>query len=131
MNASQSSSRPLPDDGGGGGGGVGQQQHQQQGSSDGNTGNNGTFGEGGSHKERRASIQAIMRDPALTPQQRRRSIQSIMDGRRRSSSCMIVSDCSAPTPLGLGGSATRFSSSPVNGNATITSTSGLSMHDAA
>ena len=36
-------------------------------------------------RERRASIQAIMRDPNLTPQERRKSIQSLMDGRRRSS----------------------------------------------
>lgn len=36
-------------------------------------------------KERRASIQAIMKDPNLTPQERRKSIQYLMDGRRRSS----------------------------------------------
>jgi len=36
-------------------------------------------------KERRASIQAIMKDQALTPSERRRSIQQLMDGRRRSS----------------------------------------------
>ncbi|KAL7522024.1 hypothetical protein ACHAWX_006719 [Stephanocyclus meneghinianus] len=36
-------------------------------------------------RERRASIQAIMRDTNLTPQERRKSIQSLMDGRRRSS----------------------------------------------
>jgi len=36
-------------------------------------------------KERRASIQAIMKDPNLTPHERRRSVQSLMDGRRRSS----------------------------------------------
>mmetsp|Transcript_15909 Transcript_15909/g.33171 ORF Transcript_15909/g.33171 Transcript_15909/m.33171 type:complete len:612 (+) Transcript_15909:45-1880(+) len=36
-------------------------------------------------KERRASIQAIMRDPNLTPQERRKSIQYLMNGRRRSS----------------------------------------------
>ena len=36
-------------------------------------------------KERRASIQAIMKDPNLTAQERRKSIQSLMDGRRRSS----------------------------------------------
>lgn len=36
-------------------------------------------------KERRASIKAIMADPGLTPHERRRSIQSLMDGRRRSS----------------------------------------------
>ncbi|KAL9179757.1 hypothetical protein ACHAXT_007727 [Thalassiosira profunda] len=36
-------------------------------------------------KERRASIQAIMRDPTLTPVERRGSIQRLMDGRRRSS----------------------------------------------
>lgn len=36
-------------------------------------------------RERRASIQAIMRDPSLTPVERRKSIQSLMDGRRRSS----------------------------------------------
>ena len=37
-------------------------------------------------KGRRASIQAIMKDPDLTPQERRKSIQNLMDGRRRSSS---------------------------------------------
>ncbi len=36
-------------------------------------------------QDRRASIQAIMRDPNLTEQERRKSIQSLMDGRRRSS----------------------------------------------
>lgn len=36
-------------------------------------------------KHRRSSIQAIMKDPSLTPQERRKSIHSLMDGRRRSS----------------------------------------------
>lgn len=36
-------------------------------------------------KERRASIQAIMKDPSLTPHERRKSIQYLMDGRRSSS----------------------------------------------
>jgi hypothetical protein len=36
-------------------------------------------------RERRASIQEIMQDPELTPLERRRSIQALMDGRRRSS----------------------------------------------
>eukprot|EP00543_Licmophora_paradoxa_P000768 CAMPEP_0202453870 /NCGR_PEP_ID=MMETSP1360-20130828/11744_1 /ASSEMBLY_ACC=CAM_ASM_000848 /TAXON_ID=515479 /ORGANISM="Licmophora paradoxa, Strain CCMP2313" /LENGTH=563 /DNA_ID=CAMNT_0049073063 /DNA_START=341 /DNA_END=2032 /DNA_ORIENTATION=- len=36
-------------------------------------------------RERRASIKSIMNDDALTPLERRRSIQSLMDGRRRSS----------------------------------------------
>ena len=36
-------------------------------------------------KERRASIQAIMKDPNLTAHERRKSIQSLMNGRRRSS----------------------------------------------
>jgi len=36
-------------------------------------------------QDRRASIQAIMKDPNLTAQERRKSIQSLMDGRRRSS----------------------------------------------
>ncbi len=36
-------------------------------------------------KERRFSIQAIMKDPNLSPLERRKSIQSLMDGRRRSS----------------------------------------------
>jgi CHY zinc finger len=36
-------------------------------------------------RERRASIKEIMQDPDLTPLERRRSIQSLMDGRRRSS----------------------------------------------
>lgn len=36
-------------------------------------------------KERRASIQAIMKDRTLTPVERRKSIQQLMDGRRRSS----------------------------------------------
>ena len=39
----------------------------------------------GQERERRASIQAIMKDPHLTPQERRKSIQYLMDGRRRSS----------------------------------------------
>ena len=33
--------------------------------------------------ERRASIQAIMRDPNLAPQEKRKSIQALMDGRER------------------------------------------------
>lgn len=36
-------------------------------------------------RERRASIKDIMQDPDLTPLERRQSIQSLMDGRRRSS----------------------------------------------
>ena len=36
-------------------------------------------------KERRVSIQAIMMDSNLSPLERRKSIQSLMDGRRRSS----------------------------------------------
>ena len=36
-------------------------------------------------KKRRSIIQAIMKDPGLTETERRRSIQSVMDGRRRSS----------------------------------------------
>lgn len=35
-------------------------------------------------KQRRASIKAILADDTLTPQERRRSIQSLMDGRRSS-----------------------------------------------
>ena len=35
-------------------------------------------------KERRASIKAILADETITPQERRRSIQSLMDGRRSS-----------------------------------------------
>jgi len=35
-------------------------------------------------KERRASIKAILADETITPQERRRSIQSLMDGRRNS-----------------------------------------------
>jgi len=35
-------------------------------------------------KERRASIKAILADDTITPQERRRSIQSLMDGRRSS-----------------------------------------------
>ncbi|KAL7540712.1 hypothetical protein ACHAWF_006775 [Thalassiosira exigua] len=46
-------------------------------------------------KERRASIQAIMRDQNMTPHERRKSIQSLMDGRRRSSA--------APPANGEGG----------------------------
>jgi len=134
MNHSQPSSMPLPYDGGGG---------AEGGTSDGNNGNNGSHGtatggvsgEGGSHKERRASIQAIMKDQKLTPQQRRRSIQFMMDGRRRSSSCMMVSDGSATTtttttPLGLGASTTTDATS-----STLSTTSGplmaSSMMDAA
>ena len=40
-------------------------------------------------KERRASIQAIMKDPGLTPQERRKSVQALMDGRRRSSTASL------------------------------------------
>lgn len=47
-------------------------------------------------KKRRASIQAIMKDPNLNPHERRRSIQYLMDGRRRSS----VFQPSFLTPLG-------------------------------
>ena len=47
-------------------------------------------------KERRASIQAIMKDPSLTPHERRKSIQYLMDGRRRSS----MVQPSFLTPLG-------------------------------
>lgn len=36
-------------------------------------------------EDRRASIQEIMKDNRLTPFEKRRSIQSLMDGRRRSS----------------------------------------------
>ena len=36
-------------------------------------------------KERRASIKDIMQDPQLTPLEKRLSVQSLMDGRRRSS----------------------------------------------
>lgn len=48
-------------------------------------------------KKRRASIQAIMKDPNLNPHERRRSIQYLMDGRRRSS---IVCQPSFLTPIG-------------------------------
>lgn len=40
---------------------------------------------GDEERERRASIKGIMQDPDLTPLERRRSIQYLMDGRRRSS----------------------------------------------
>ena len=40
-------------------------------------------------KERRASIQAIMKDPGLAPQERRKSVQALMDGRRRSSTASL------------------------------------------
>lgn len=43
-------------------------------------------------RERRASIQAIMRDSKLTPHERRKSIQSLMDGRRRSSAFQDSAD---------------------------------------
>ena len=46
-------------------------------------------------RERRASIQAIMRDTNLTPHERRKSIQCLMDGRRRSSMVLRNSDRSS------------------------------------
>ena len=38
----------------------------------------------GEERQRRASIKAILADDSITPQERRRSIQSLMDGRRSS-----------------------------------------------
>ena len=68
---------------GGGGGGSGQPQQQQQPMQ---RRQSMTEDE---EKERRASIQAIMKDPGLTPQERRKSIQALMDGRRRSSTASL------------------------------------------
>ena len=67
---------------GGGGGGSGQPQQQQP-------MQRRTSMTEDEQKERRASIQAIMKDPALTPQERRKSIQALMDGRRRSSTASL------------------------------------------
>lgn len=39
--------------------------------------------------ERRASIQQIMRDPDLTPLEKRRRVQNLMDGRRASYDCPV------------------------------------------
>jgi hypothetical protein len=47
--------------------------------------NNGEPDECEGQRQRRASIKAIMADETLTPFERRRSIQGLMDGRRRSS----------------------------------------------
>ena len=66
----------------GGGGGSGQPQQQQP------MQRRQSMTED-EQKERRASIQAIMKDPGLTPQERRKSIQALMDGRRRSSTASL------------------------------------------
>ena len=55
---------------------------------------------GDKERERRASIKEIMQDPDLTPLERRRSIQSLMDGRRRSSD-----GCGSVCGGGVGGGA--------------------------
>jgi len=52
-------------------------------------------------RERRASIREIMQDQNLTPLERRRSIQSLMDGRRRSSN--------AASSVGRGSAANNMS----------------------
>jgi len=74
--------------GGGGGNGAGQtpQRHQQQQQQPMQRRTSMTEDE---QKERRASIQAIMKDTGLTPHERRKSIQALMDGRRRSSTASL------------------------------------------
>jgi len=51
-------------------------------------------------RERRASIKAIMADQSITPLERRRSIQFLMDGRRNSlgggSQCTVIDDKKLP-----------------------------------
>lgn len=46
-------------------------------------------------KERRASIKAILMDGTITPQERRRSIQSLMDGRRNSTGTASIASMSS------------------------------------
>lgn len=56
-------------------------------------------------QERRASIKAIMRDQTITPHERRRSIQQLMDGRRSSmGTASVASTASIPEddPYGYG-----------------------------
>ena len=57
-------------------------------------------------KQRRASIKAIMANTSITPQERRRSIQHLMDGRRSSIGTASVASSSAGTtdsnPYGYG-----------------------------
>ena len=56
-------------------------------------------------KQRRASIKAIMRDQTITPQERRRSIQQLMDGRRSSMGTASVASTASiqeDNPLGYG-----------------------------
>jgi len=63
-------------------------------------------------KERRASIKAILADTTITPQERRRSIQSLMDGRRSSigtATSSIIDGRRSST-----GTATSISSEPSN-----------------
>jgi len=49
-------------------------------------------------KERRSSIQAIMSDKSLTPLEKRRSIQSLMDGRRSSAGFSTCAPCTEMSP---------------------------------
>ncbi len=75
-----------------------EQRNQQNGGSTNNSNNVGSYNDGNTDqerdhdsgeeaesKERRESIKRIMKDPNLTSEQRRFSLQLLMDGRRRSS----------------------------------------------
>lgn len=53
-----------------------------------------------SHKERRNSIREIMADESLTPLEKRRNIQSLMDGRRRSSASHVSTGGSSSSCVG-------------------------------
>lgn len=50
-------------------------------------------------RERRASIKAILADDTITPFERRRSIQSLMDGRRSSIGTASIASCSMSSEM--------------------------------
>lgn len=55
-------------------------------------------------RQRRASIKAILADESITPHERRRSIQHLMDGRRSSIGTASVASASSGASTGGGGS---------------------------
>jgi hypothetical protein len=57
-------------------------------------------------KQRRASIQAVMADKTLSPLSKRKSIQSLMDGRRRSMTNALPSTLYGSTEISPGGMGT-------------------------
>lgn len=73
--------------------------------SDANTVDIGTVMSPQTQQERRNSIREIMADESLTPLEKRRNIQSLMDGRRRSSLASQVSTASTCTMGEMAGSA--------------------------